>query len=1607
MHFIEQGEKDGRWPCPFFDPSWYANQYTKELSDSSLQPLDDFLHSGFSVARLPSKNFIGSLPRVPGKTDKKHTKTIAVIIHVYYLDMLQSILDFIQNIPVPFSLYFTVSLDREKGLNELLANYSNDYKIIVCPEGGYDISPFIIALSKLKNNKYDLICKIHTKKGDGEAGERWFKALLKPLLGSPQVVTNILNAFNDRKLGMIGSAVTYKSVDKLMYGNDESFAVIASVLGLEKAPLARYGFFAGTMFWARTTVFEDLIDNKRLDFLLSSNTHQQATGTPESVFHALERIFGILPYKKQMKMGLAYLANLDGTLNRVEILNSHFVPSSVGINLTLENEQKNSHLISENYSKECTIILGMHRSGTSVLTGLVSLFGLNLGSDLMSPTDDNPKGYFENNKIFKLNDQILGEHGSCWDDYCFTVDDISDYKFSQYVALAKEIINEDRDHHIEIIKDPRLCLLFPIWKTAFEELGITIKVIVVYRNPAEVAHSLLKRDGFELSKSYWLWAHYFYQLDRFSSDYSRLFIQYSKDFDDLPPLLNRLSDFISKPVTAELKKKAKALYTPSLNRQNQTVTSIRALQLPKFAETLSQLLMDKGLDEPKEIDKLRKRFYYSRAYIDAYRETQQTKSQYFIDLYRKSEKDNSVLQSEIDHLRVALQTSKDSLNNAKQLLKKTTEENQRLLVTIDKKEAGFLRSKNKMVTDLALKDVQLGKLESNATITENMVARLANDPVYAKKIKHILYGYPGFELKKIYKLIVKDKKDKQLQIEKALIAESGLFSPVYYLTNNPDIWQLGYDPLDSYCKTGWKEGRRPGPDFDPVFYWVNHKDVPRNINPLIHYIREGKAKRLAPVGISPFLERHIPPENLQKSGFLCRQFYNLVDNNIPHIPYTDEVLVSILVLNRNGVRYLQTLFPMLQENTQGINFEVLVVDNNSDDHSVFYMEQHYFDFPLSIIKNKKNESFSFANNQAAKQAKGKYLVLLNNDVEPTQGWLHYLLKEYDANNNTGAVGAKLIYPFKHSFGKSCRVQHAGIAFQYEGDFYRPYNMGNGKCPDDVSVSRSQQKSTLTAACLLVSKDAYFDVGGLDERYLYGYEDVDLGLKLYKKGYVNRYAANAVLFHHEFGTQDKDDQIEVTERRKGNVDVFRNKWFNFIKHAFWKEKIDGKSCLYAESRLSVAIVADHEDEVLKLQDDLLDFSWDVLLINVKTDLRYAIPEHVDVLINTVAHYDVRKIIHKNTQLICLAGIKTQYESWLEQEPLCLYKQVFVTKGEGANIFLDKAKIRPDDASQITYIENKVSGEDIRQFIVDRFIKTSIAIKMPVPEWENVNPWGDYHVAVMLKQSLEKEGYSVILQVLSEWNNDEAMECDVALVLRGLERYKPKPHQINIMWNISHPDMVSLDEYEEYDVVCIASDYWAKELKKKLTIPVEVVHQCTDTARFYPPTKEEQEQNHQELLFVGNSRGVYRKILKDLLPTDYDLKVIGGGWKDLIPHKYWPASYLDNKELSKYYGSADILLNDHWDDMREKGFVSNRLYDGLASGAFIISDKVRDMGEINDYICTYETADELSELIEYYLNHPEKRKEKVNEALVYIQRNHTFDNRAKQFSTIIKTIAVDAP
>ncbi len=277
------------------------------------------------------------------------------------------------------------------------------------------------------------------------------------------------------------------------------------------------------------------------------------------------------------------------------------------------------------------------------------------------------------------------------------------------------------------------------------------------------------------------------------------------------------------------------------------------------------------------------------------------------------------------------------------------------------------------------------------------------------------------------------------------------------------------------------------------------------------------------------------------------------------------------------------------------------------------------------------------------------------------------------------------------------------------------------------------------------------------------------------------------------------------------------------------------------------------------------------------------------------------------------------------------------------------------------------------------------------------WGDVHFAEALARQLRRRGHRAIVQVLNEWDDALGFECDVVLHLKGLSPYVPKPGQFNVLWCISHPEKLTVDECESYNLVCAASERFASDLGKRVRVPVCVLDQATDPRVFYP---EENARYDHELVFVANSRKVMRRVMSDLLPTERGLAVYGTNWRGLIDDHYIVAEHVPNDELHKVYSSSAIVLNDHWDDMREHGFISNRIYDALACGALVLSDELPELSDrFGETVVTYSDRAELQGLIERLLASPKERAKRGRRGRELVLAHHTFEHRVDQLLEIL--------
>jgi GT2 family glycosyltransferase/spore maturation protein CgeB len=278
-----------------------------------------------------------------------------------------------------------------------------------------------------------------------------------------------------------------------------------------------------------------------------------------------------------------------------------------------------------------------------------------------------------------------------------------------------------------------------------------------------------------------------------------------------------------------------------------------------------------------------------------------------------------------------------------------------------------------------------------------------------------------------------------------------------------------------------------------------------------------------------------------------------------------------------------------------------------------------------------------------------------------------------------------------------------------------------------------------------------------------------------------------------------------------------------------------------------------------------------------------------------------------------------------------------------------------AARHTYRHRAAQLLDILQGFAANSLR--IAVKVPVPTATEKEWWGDWHFAKSLKRALKAGGHSVRIDFLSDWSEPSTAD-DVVIVLRGLSEYTPDPTQINLLWILSHPEKISVAECSNFDHVFSASPRHAAHLKS-LGVSASTLLQCADPEVMKPvPPDPSRRRTH---LFVGNSRGHSRKIVSDLVDVGVELAIFGREWDGLAPHHMLEGDLIENEVLCEYYGNAGVVYNDHWPDMARWGFLSNRLFDAAACGAYIVSDQVDGLREVFEgLITTYETLPELADL-----------------------------------------------
>jgi GT2 family glycosyltransferase/glycosyltransferase involved in cell wall biosynthesis len=534
--------------------------------------------------------------------------------------------------------------------------------------------------------------------------------------------------------------------------------------------------------------------------------------------------------------------------------------------------------------RKCVLVLGMHRSGTSALTRVLSLFGADLPKNVMAAHASNEAGHWEPVRLVAMHDEMLAEAGSGWDDWrAFDVASLGKARGAHYKAeIASLIAEEYGDANLFVIKDPRICRFVGLYEEVLSALDITPLYVLTFRNPLAVLKSLASRNGMTAPYAGLLWLRHVLDADEKTRGKSRAIISYEQliaDWQDaasaigaclklvLPPsspgheaeafLRSGLrhhapsfDEFVACPnIAAWVKDTYVALLALEEGRGTRAaharLDNIRAAfnaAAPVFGDAAFQELRareDKLITRNNAVNQeLNQR--------DANISRQQAELGSLRHQLAEQEATAATLQkalveraSEIGALQKALVERASEIGAMQQVLADRSGE----LALLDE---GLAEREARIATlDLALSEyrVTINSLEAKVRALFTSTSWRITAPLRSARrfLGRFSYSAAGFAIHQGWRAL-RARSLVPLLEWRALgaVARSGLFERDWYLKTHPDVAAWRIDPIRHYVAHGALEGRDPSPSFSTRAYLSHNPDVAEaGVNPLVHFVLHG------------------------------------------------------------------------------------------------------------------------------------------------------------------------------------------------------------------------------------------------------------------------------------------------------------------------------------------------------------------------------------------------------------------------------------------------------------------------------------------------------------------------------------------------------------------------------------------------------------------------------------------------------------------------------------------------------------------------------------------------------------------------------------------------
>lgn len=267
---------------------------------------------------------------------------------------------------------------------------------------------------------------------------------------------------------------------------------------------------------------------------------------------------------------------------------------------------------------------------------------------------------------------------------------------------------------------------------------------------------------------------------------------------------------------------------------------------------------------------------------------------------------------------------------------------------------------------------------------------------------------------------------------------------------------------------------------------------------------------------------------------LVGEIQNIEDFEKIILPVWKEPEVTVIIPVYNEFNYTYNCLKSIYKNTKNVAYEIIVANDCSTDITC---EVEKIVENVRLVTTKKNLRFLLNCNNAAKYAKGKYILFLNNDTQVQDNWLEPLVSLIESNKSIGMVGSKLVYPDGY-------LQEAGGIVWKDAS---AWNYGNRKNPEDPEFNYVKEVDYISGASIMIRRELWEKIGGFDEKFVPAYyEDTDLAFEVRKHGYKVMYQPLSVVVHFEGVSNGTDVSNGVKHYQQLNYEKFYNKWKTILE-----------------------------------------------------------------------------------------------------------------------------------------------------------------------------------------------------------------------------------------------------------------------------------------------------------------------------------------------------------------------------------------------------------------------------------------------------------------------------